>query len=217
MQTTSYYSLGLPGNEMSQVLQDFSKMKIRVRAKNCRKSGEYKAEPTMKRSVLITNTSNMPVAAREASIYTGVSIAEYFRDQGYNVTMIADSTSRWAEALREISGRIGEVPADAGYPAYLAAKLSNFYARAGRVRCLGTPPREGSLTILGSISPPGNLIVNSTPFSWTKRTMKSYKPCWQQYQEMTYDYIHQSKWIWIIFFNSFWFILIKNILYIDPK
>merc|ERR1712054_383317 len=98
---------------------------------------------------------NMPVAAREASIYTGVTTAEYFRDMGYNVSMMADSTSRWAEALREISGRLAEMPADAGYPAYLGARLASFYERSGRVTCIGNPAREGSITIVGAVSPPG--------------------------------------------------------------
>ena len=109
----------------------------------------------MKRTILVANTSNMPVAAREASIYTGITLSEYFRDMGYNVSMMADSTSRWAEALREISGRLGEMPADSGYPAYLGARLASFYERAGRVRCLGTPKREGSVSIIGAVSPPG--------------------------------------------------------------
>merc|ERR1712079_120141 len=112
-------------------------------------------EMIMQRTCLIANTSNMPVAAREASMYTGVTIAEYFRDQGYNVAMMADSTSRWAEALREISGRLAEMPADAGYPAYLGARLADFYERSGRVQCLGNPAREGSITIVGAVSPPG--------------------------------------------------------------
>merc|ERR1712012_959502 len=102
-----------------------------------------------KRTCLVANTSNMPVAAREASIYTGITLAEYFRDMGYNMAMMADSTSRWAEALREISGRLGEMPADSGYPAYLAARLAAFYGRAGRVACMGNPQREGSVTIVG--------------------------------------------------------------------
>lgn len=104
---------------------------------------------------MVANTSNMPVAAREASIYTGITLAEYFRDMGFNVSMMADSTSRWAEALREISGRLAEMPADSGYPAYLGAKLAQFYERAGRVKCLGSPDREGSVSIVGAVSPPG--------------------------------------------------------------
>jgi vacuolar-type H+-ATPase catalytic subunit A/Vma1 len=112
-------------------------------------------EPIMKRTTLIANTSNMPVAAREASIYTGITVAEYFRDQGKNVAMMADSSSRWAEALREISGRLGEMPADQGFPAYLGAKLASFYERAGRVTALGSPDRNGSVSIVGAVSPPG--------------------------------------------------------------
>jgi V-type H+-transporting ATPase subunit A len=109
----------------------------------------------MQRTTLVANTSNMPVAAREASIYTGVTTAEYFRDMGKHVAMMADSTSRWAEALRELSGRLAEMPADAGYPAYLGARLASFYERSGRVQCLGNPPREGSVSIVGAVSPPG--------------------------------------------------------------
>lgn len=112
-------------------------------------------ESIMKRTTLVANTSNMPVAAREASIYTGITLAEYFRDMGYNFSMMADSSSRWAEALREISGRLAEMPADSGYPAYLGARLASFYERAGRVTCLGSPKREGSVTIVGAVSPPG--------------------------------------------------------------
>ena len=109
----------------------------------------------MKRTTLVANTSNMPVAAREASIYTGITLAEYFRDQGKDVAMMADSSSRWAEALREISGRLGEMPADQGFPAYLGAKLASFYERAGKVKALGSPNREGSVSIVGAVSPPG--------------------------------------------------------------
>ena len=109
----------------------------------------------MKRTCLVANTSNMPVAAREASIYTGITLAEYYRDMGMNVAMMADSTSRWAEALREISGRLGEMPADAGYPAYLGARLARFYERAGLASCIGSPSRQGSVTVVGAVSPPG--------------------------------------------------------------
>ena len=117
--------------------------------------GKEKEVGIMKRTTLVANTSNMPVAAREASIYTGITLAEYFRDQGMNVSMMGDSTSRWAEALREISGRLGEMPADSGYPAYLGARLAAFYERAGRVSCLGSPDREGTVTVVGAVSPPG--------------------------------------------------------------
>lgn len=131
---------------MAEVLNEFPELTTVV------KGVEYNI---MQRTCLVANTSNMPVAAREASIYTGITLAEYFRDMGYNVAMMADSTSRWAEALREISGRLAEMPADAGYPAYLGAKLAQFYERAGRVKCLGSPDREGSVTIVGAVSPPG--------------------------------------------------------------
>ncbi|KZF20201.1 vacuolar ATP synthase catalytic subunit A [Xylona heveae TC161] len=141
-----YVGCGERGNEMAEVLMDFPELSIDV---NGRK------EPIMKRTSLIANTSNMPVAAREASIYTGITVAEYFRDQGKNVAMMADSTSRWAEALREISGRLGEMPADQGFPAYLGAKLASFYERAGRVTALGSPDRQGSVSIVGAVSPPG--------------------------------------------------------------
>ncbi|XP_046353005.1 V-type proton ATPase catalytic subunit A [Haliotis cracherodii] len=141
-----YVGCGERGNEMSEVLRDFPQLTMEV---------EGKPESIMKRTALVANTSNMPVAAREASIYTGITLSEYFRDMGYNVSMMADSTSRWAEALREISGRLAEMPADSGYPAYLGARLASFYERAGRVTCLGNPSREGSVSIVGAVSPPG--------------------------------------------------------------
>jgi V-type H+-transporting ATPase subunit A len=141
-----YVGCGERGNEMSEVLTDFPELTTMI---------EGREEPIMQRTTLVANTSNMPVAAREASIYTGVTEAEYFRDMGYNVSMMADSTSRWAEALREISGRLAEMPADAGYPAYLGARLASFYERSGRARCIGNPEREGSITIVGAVSPPG--------------------------------------------------------------
>lgn len=141
-----YVGCGERGNEMAEVLTDFPELTTMI---------DGKQEPIMQRTTLVANTSNMPVAAREASIYTGVTTAEYFRDMGYNVAMMADSTSRWAEALREISGRLAEMPADAGYPAYLGARLASFYERSGRVQCLGEPAREGSITIVGAVSPPG--------------------------------------------------------------
>jgi len=141
-----YVGCGERGNEMAEVLTDFPDLTTMI---------DGKEEPIMQRTTLVANTSNMPVAAREASIYTGVTTAEYFRDMGYNVAMMADSTSRWAEALREISGRLAEMPADAGYPAYLGARLASFYERSGRVQCIGNPAREGSITIVGAVSPPG--------------------------------------------------------------
>mmetsp|Transcript_46835 Transcript_46835/g.85795 ORF Transcript_46835/g.85795 Transcript_46835/m.85795 type:complete len:606 (-) Transcript_46835:104-1921(-) len=141
-----YVGCGERGNEMAEVLSDFPELTTVI---------DGKEEQIMQRTTLVANTSNMPVAAREASIYTGVTTAEYFRDMGYHVAMMADSTSRWAEALREISGRLAEMPADAGYPAYLGARLASFYERAGRVQCVGNPSREGSITIVGAVSPPG--------------------------------------------------------------
>eukprot|EP00455_Lapot_gusevi_P049125 TRINITY_DN68_c0_g1_i1.p1 TRINITY_DN68_c0_g1~~TRINITY_DN68_c0_g1_i1.p1 ORF type:complete len:623 (+),score=237.42 TRINITY_DN68_c0_g1_i1:97-1965(+) len=141
-----YVGCGERGNEMAEVLEDFPKLFTTINGVRY---------PIMQRTCLVANTSNMPVAAREASIYTGITLAEYFRDQGIHVAMMADSTSRWAEALREISGRLGEMPADSGYPAYLGARLASFYERAGMVSCLGSPDRTGSVTIVGAVSPPG--------------------------------------------------------------
>ncbi|KAM3214435.1 hypothetical protein ACQJBY_066748 [Aegilops geniculata] len=145
--TVVYVGCGERGNEMAEVLMDFPQLTMTL--------PDGREESVMKRTTLVANTSNMPVAAREASIYTGITIAEYFRDMGYNVSMMADSTSRWAEALREISGRLAEMPADSGYPAYLASRLASFYERAGKVQCLGSPDRTGSVTIVGAVSPPG--------------------------------------------------------------
>jgi len=147
-----YVGCGERGNEMAEVLCDFPELTMTIKDVN---TGNDREVGIMKRTALVANTSNMPVAAREASIYTGITLAEYFRDQGMNVSMMADSTSRWAEALREISGRLGEMPADSGYPAYLGARLAAFYERAGRVSCLGSPHREGTVTVVGAVSPPG--------------------------------------------------------------
>ncbi|MGC8670696.1 MAG: V-type ATP synthase subunit A, partial [Thermoprotei archaeon] len=137
-----YVGCGERGNEMTEVLRDFPKL-----------MDPRTGKPLMMRTVLIANTSNMPVAAREASIYTGITIAEYFRDMGYNVALMADSTSRWAEALREISGRLEEMPGEEGYPPYLASRLAEFYERAGRVKTL--QGKEGSVTVVGAVSPMG--------------------------------------------------------------
>lgn len=143
-QIVVYIGCGERGNEMTEVLKEFPHL-IDPRS----------GKPLMERTVLIANTSNMPVAAREASIYTGITIAEYFRDMGYDVALMADSTSRWAEAMREIGGRLEEMPGEEGYPAYLARKLAEFYERAGRVRCLGSDERYGSVSVVGAVSPPG--------------------------------------------------------------
>jgi len=141
-----YIGCGERGNEMTEVLEEFPMLE-----------DPRHGAPLMARTILIANTSNMPVAAREASIYTGVTLAEYYRDMGYDVVLLADSTSRWGEALREISGRLEEMPGEEGYPAYLAARLAEFYERSGRVVCLHSagPPRTGSVTIIGAVSPPG--------------------------------------------------------------
>jgi len=139
-----YVGCGERGNEMAEVLESFPLLK-----------DPRSGEPLMTRTILVANTSNMPIAAREASIYTGITMAEYFRDMGYDVALVADSTSRWAEALREICGRLEEMPGEEGYPAYLASRLSEFYERAGRVETLGSEPRLGSISVVGAVSPPG--------------------------------------------------------------
>ena len=139
-----YVGCGERGNELTEVLEEFPEL-----------LDPKTGAPLMQRTILIANTSNMPVAAREASIYTGITIAEYFRDQGYDVAIMADSTSRWGEALREVSGRLEEMPAEEGYPAYLATRIAEFYERAGSVVCLGSNEREGSVTVVGAVSPPG--------------------------------------------------------------
>ena len=143
-QIVVYIGCGERGNEMTDVLSEFPEL-VDPRTKM----------PLMQRTILIANTSNMPVAAREASIYTGITMAEYYRDMGYDVALMADSTSRWGEALREVSGRLEEMPGEEGYPAYLATRLAAFYERAGRVVCLGADGRFGSITIVGAVSPPG--------------------------------------------------------------
>jgi V/A-type H+/Na+-transporting ATPase subunit A len=145
-----YVGCGERGNEMTDVLKEFPELK-----------DPHSGEPLMKRVILLANTSDMPVAAREASVYTGITLAEYFRDMGYSVAMMADSTSRWAEAMREISTRLEEMPAEEGYPAYLGARIASFYERAGRVVCAGGPQREGALSIIGAVSPPGGDLSDS--------------------------------------------------------
>ncbi len=139
-----YVGCGERGNEMTDVLLEFPHL-----------TDARTGLPLMQRTILIANTSNMPVAAREASVYTGITIAEYFRDMGYNVALMADSTSRWAEAMREISGRLEEMPGEEGYPAYLGTRIASFYERAGRVQCLGSGEREATVTVIGAVSPPG--------------------------------------------------------------
>ena len=158
-----YIGCGERGNEMTDVLMEFPEL-----------TDPRNGEPLMKRTVLIANTSDMPVAAREASIYTGITIAEYFRDMGYDVAVLADSTSRWAEALREMSGRLEEMPGEEGYPAYLASRLAQLYERAGVVDCLGADGRRGSVTAIGAVSPPGG--DTSEPVS--QATMRIVKVFW---------------------------------------
>jgi V/A-type H+-transporting ATPase subunit A len=143
-QVIVYVACGERGNECADLLLSFPELK-----------DPHTGRPLLERTVVIANTSNMPVAAREASIYTGITIAEYFRDMGYSVAVMADSTSRWAEALREISGRLEEMPGEEGYPAYLSSRLAGFYERAGKVACLGSDSRDGALSIMGAVSPPG--------------------------------------------------------------
>ncbi len=158
-----YVGCGERGNEMTDVLNEFPELK-----------DPRTGEPLMKRTVLIANTSNMPVAAREASIYTGITIAEYFRDMGYSVALMADSSSRWAEALREMSGRLEEMPGEEGYPAYLGSRLAEFYERSGSVVCMGSDGRRGTLTAIGAVSPPGGDL--SEPV--TQATLRIVKVFW---------------------------------------
>ena len=166
-----YIGCGERGNEMTDVLMEFPEL-----------TDPRNGEPLMKRTVLIANTSDMPVAAREASIYTGITIAEYFRDMGYDVAVLADSTSRWAEALREMSGRLEEMPGEEGYPAYLASRLAQFYERAGVVDCLGADGRRGSVTAIGAVSPPGG--DTSEPVS--QATMRIVKVFWGLDSQLAY-------------------------------
>jgi V/A-type H+-transporting ATPase subunit A len=186
-QVVIFIGCGERGNEMTDVLMEFPELKDP-------KSGE----PLMKRTVLIANTSNMPVAAREASIYTGLTIAEYFRDMGYSVALMADSSSRWAEALREMSGRLEEMPGEEGYPAYLGSRLASFYERAGRVECLGSKDkekREGALTVIGAVSPPGGDL--SEPV--TQNTLRTVKVFWS----LDYKLAHARHFPAINWLNSY--------------
>jgi len=158
-----YIGCGERGNEMTDVLMEFPEI-----------TDPKTGESNMQRTVLIANTSNMPVAAREASIYTGITIAEYYRDMGYSIAIMADSTSRWAEALREMSGRLEEMPGDEGFPAYLASRIASFYERAGKVICYGNDNREGAITVIGAVSPPGGDL--SEPV--TQSTLRIVKVFW---------------------------------------
>lgn len=171
-QVVVYIGCGERGNEMTEVLVEFPHLK-----------DPRTDKPLMDRTVLVANTSNMPVAAREASIYTGVTIAEYYRDMGKDVVLVADSTSRWAEALREMSGRLEEMPAEEGYPSYLASRLAEFYERAGRVRAVGSPDRDGSVTLVGAVSPSGGDFTEPV----TTHTMRFIKTFWALDAKLAYS------------------------------
>jgi len=172
-QVVVYIGCGERGNEMADVLMEFPELK-----------DPASGRPLMERTVLIANTSNMPVAAREASIYTGITLGEYFRDMGYSVALMADSTSRWAEALREISGRMEEMPGEEGYPAYLGTSVASFYERAGRVECLGSGNlREGSLSVIGAVSPPGGDLTDPV----VQMTLRVVKVFWGLDDRLAYQ------------------------------
>ena len=166
-----FIGCGERGNEMTDVLLEFPELKDPATGK-----------PLMERTILIANTSNMPVAAREASVYTGITIAEYYRDMGYNVSLMADSSSRWAEAMREISGRLEEMPGEEGYPAYLGTRISSFYERAGRTKCMGSEDREASLSVIGAVSPPGGDL--SEPV--TQNTLRTVQVFWSLQDKLAY-------------------------------
>ncbi|HCJ66487.1 MAG TPA: V-type ATP synthase subunit A, partial [Elusimicrobia bacterium] len=166
-----FVGCGERGNEMADVLLEFPELK-----------DPHTGEPLIKRTVLIANTSNMPVAAREASVYTGITIAEYFRDMGYKVALMADSTSRWAEALREISGRLEEMPGEEGYPAYLATRIAEFYERSGKTVCLGSDTRIGTLSVIGAVSPPGGDLSDPV----VQATLRMVKVFWSLEDKLAY-------------------------------
>lgn len=193
-----YVGCGERGNEMTDVLNEFPEL---IDPKT--------GESIMERTILIANTSNMPVAAREASIYTGITLGEYFRDMGYNVAMMADSTSRWAEALREMSSRLEEMPGDEGYPAYLASRIADFYERSGKVEVLGNRDEKGSLTVIGAVSPPGGDL--SEPV--TQATLRIVKVFWG----LDYDLSYQRHFPAINWLNSYSLYQDKMDSYIDSN
>ena len=166
-----FIGCGERGKEMTDVLLEFPELKDPSTGK-----------PLMERTILIANTSNMPVAAREASVYTGITLAEYYRDMGYNVSLMADSSSRWAEAMREISGRLEEMPGEEGYPAYLGTRISSFYERSGRTKCMGSDDREASLSVIGAVSPPGGDL--SEPV--TQNTLRTVQVFWSLQDKLAY-------------------------------
>jgi len=182
-----YIGCGERGNEMTEVLVEFPHL-IDPRSNR----------PLMERTVLVANTSNMPVAAREASIYTGVTMAEYYRDMGYDVVLVADSTSRWAEALREMSGRLEEMPAEEGYPSYLASRLAEFYERAGRVKALGSPNRAGSVTLVGAVSPSGADFTEPV----TTHTIRFIKTFWALDTRLAYSR-HYPSINWMLSYSGY--------------
>lgn len=194
-----FVGCGERGNEMADVLLEFPQLK-----------DPKTNEPLIKRTVLIANTSNMPVAARESSVYTGITIAEYFRDMGYTVALMADSTSRWAEALREISGRLEEMPGDEGYPAYLSTRLAEFYERAGKVMCSGSEDRLGALTIIGSVSPPGGDLSDPV----VQATLRIVKVFWSLEDKLAFArHFPAISWLrsYSLYVDSFSSFLSKNI------
>ena len=171
-QIVIFVGCGERGNEMTDVLLEFPELK-----------DPLSGEPLMKRTILVANTSNMPVAAREASMYTGITMAEYFRDMGYSVAIMADSTSRWAEALREMSGRLEEMPGEEGYPAYLPSRIAEYYERAGRVICLGSDDRIGAVSAIGAVSPPGGDLSDPV----VQATLKVVKVFWSLEDKLAYE------------------------------
>ncbi|MCX8196376.1 MAG: V-type ATP synthase subunit A [Acidilobaceae archaeon] len=186
-QVVVYIGCGERGNEMTEVLERFPKYK-----------DPWSGKPLMDRTILIANTSNMPVSAREASIYVGVTLAEYYRDMGYDVLLVADSTSRWAEALRELGGRLEEMPAEEGYPSYLPSRLAEFYERAGRVIALGSPERVGSVTLVGAVSPPGGDF--SEPV--TSHTMRFTRVFWALDTRLAYSR-HYPAINWLVSYSAY--------------
>jgi len=182
-----YIGCGERGNEMTEVLERFPTYK-----------DPWTGRPLMERTILIANTSNMPVAAREASIYVGITMAEYYRDMGYDVLLVADSTSRWAEALREIAGRLEEMPAEEGYPSYLASRLAEFYERAGRVRTMGSPERLGSVTVVGAVSPPGGDFTEPV----TTHTRRFTKVFWALDTALAYSR-HYPAINWVLSYSAY--------------
>ncbi len=182
-----YIGCGERGNEMTEALQKYPKYK-----------DPWTGRPLLERTILIANTSNMPVAAREASIYTGVTIAEYYRDMGYDVLLVADSTSRWAEALREIAGRLEEMPAEEGFPSYLASRLAEFYSRAGRAQVPGSPKRIGSVTIVGAVSPPGGDFTEPV----TANTKRFIRVFWALDARLAYSR-HYPAINWIMSYSAY--------------